>query len=190
MKVLVIPEDPTLDQYILKPIVERLFQDIGRKARVEVLQDPHLEGIDQALDAKMVTAIIEENPMVDLFLLMVDRDCNRFRNEERAANREQEHPSKLLACLAIEEVEVWMLALHRDSTAVDASWQTIRSDCDPKERYAEPLLQALGPHTLVGHGRKLAMREIATQWNALVQRCEELHTLRERLQAWCASRVA
>ena len=29
MKILVIPEDPMLDQYILKPVVERLFADLG-----------------------------------------------------------------------------------------------------------------------------------------------------------------
>lgn len=186
MKVLVIPEDPTLDKYILKPIVERLFKDVGRKAQIEVLEDPHLRGIDEALDSDMVERIIAENPMVDLFLLMVDRDCNRYRNEERAEARELEHPGKLLACLAVQEVEVWMVALHRE--AVDApSWKELRADCDPKERYAEPLLRKLGSPTAVGHGRKQAMREIATQWNALLQRCEELARLRERLQEWVAS---
>ncbi|WP_309891619.1 hypothetical protein [Archangium sp.] len=186
MKVLVIPEDPTLDKYILKPIVERLFKDVGRKAQIEVLEDPHLRGIDEALDSKCVAQIVAENPMVDLFLLMVDRDCNRYRNEERAEAREQEHPGKLLACLAVQEVEVWMVALHRE--AVDApSWKEVRAECDPKERYADPLLRELSSPTAVGHGRKQAMREIATQWNALVQRCEELARLRERLQEWVAS---
>ncbi len=186
MKVLVIPEDPTLDKYILKPIVERLFKDVGRKAQIEVLEDPHLRGIDEALDRDMVERIIAENPMVDLFLLMVDRDCNRYTNEERAEAREQEHPGKLLACLAVQEVEVWMVALHRE--AVDApSWKELRADCDPKERYADPLLRKLSSPTAVGHGRKQAMREISTQWNPLLQRCEELARLRERLQEWVAS---
>jgi hypothetical protein len=40
MKVLIIPEDPTRDPYILKPIVERLFShELQRVARVEVLKD-------------------------------------------------------------------------------------------------------------------------------------------------------
>ncbi len=188
MKVLVIPEDPTLDQYILKPIVERLFQDVGRRARVDILFDPHLRGIDEALDPKMVERIIAENPMVDLFLVMVDRDCNRYGNEERADAREQEHPGKLLACLAIQEVEVWMVALHRES--FDVPWKDLRADCDPKERYAEPLLRQLSSPTAVGHGRKQAMRGIATRWNALVQRCEEFARLRERLKEWVASHAA
>ncbi len=44
MKILVVPEDPTHDQYILKPIVERIFKDLDTGARIEVLKDPHLGG--------------------------------------------------------------------------------------------------------------------------------------------------
>ena len=73
MKVLVIPEDPTLDQYILKPIVERLLADLGKQARVQVLSRPRLRGIAQALDATIIADIIQTYPMVDLFLIMVDR---------------------------------------------------------------------------------------------------------------------
>jgi hypothetical protein len=42
VKVLIIPEDPTLDRHVLKPIVERIFQEIGKRARVDMLEDPHL----------------------------------------------------------------------------------------------------------------------------------------------------
>lgn len=186
MKVLVIPEDPTLDQHILKPIVERLFQDVGRKARVDILKDPHLRGVNEALNARVVAQVVDENPMVDLFLLMVDRDCNRFHNQQRAADREQEHANRLMACIAKEEVEVWMLALHRES--IGAPWQAVQSDCDPKERYADPFLQAQGSLTTPGHGRKQAMRALAGQWNSLLQVCPELKELRDRLTAWLASR--
>ncbi|WP_224240633.1 hypothetical protein [Hyalangium gracile] len=184
MKVLIIPEDPTLDAHILQPIVERLFEDIGRKARIEVLQDPHLNGIDQALNPDMVRRIVDENPMVDLFLLMVDRDCNRFQNEAKVTAREQEHSGRLLACVAIEEVEVWMLALHRES--LGERWNAIRSDCDPKERYAEPFLREQGWLSQVGKGRKRAMRGLSAQWKSLLTVCPELTTLRERLQGWSA----
>lgn len=91
-----------------------------------------------------------------------------------------------MACIAVEEVEVWMLALHRE--ALGAPWQAIRSDCDPKERYADPSLQAQGTRTTPGHGRKQAMRALAGQWGSLMQVCPELRELRERLAAWLASR--
>jgi hypothetical protein len=181
VKVLVIPEDPTLDQHILKPIVEALLRDLGRKARVDVLQDPHLSGVEEALSQEVIEGIVAENPMVDLFLLMVDRDCNRMRNVERAADREAGHPGRLVACLAVEEVEVWMLALHRD--ALGERWSAIRSDCDPKERYADPFLREKGWLTEVGRGRKHAMRELPTKWGPLLSVCPELAELRDRLRS-------
>lgn len=67
MKVLIIPEDPTHDRFVLKPVVERLFEDLGRAARVEVLAEPHLRGVDQALDRETVQGIVADNPMIDLY---------------------------------------------------------------------------------------------------------------------------
>jgi len=77
VRALIIPEDPTLDRHVLKPVVQRIFADLGRTARVEVLTDPHLSGISRALDRSAVDEIVEDNRMVDLFLLIVDRDCDR-----------------------------------------------------------------------------------------------------------------
>lgn len=37
MRVLVVCEDPTNDQHIVKPVVERIFEDIGRKAAMREL---------------------------------------------------------------------------------------------------------------------------------------------------------
>ncbi len=95
--------------------------------------------------------------------------------------REAEHPGRLLACLAVEEVEVWMLALHRD--ALGGRWPEVRADCDPKERYADPFLREKGWLTEVGHGRKRAMRELPSRWGSLLSVCPELAELRERLRA-------
>lgn len=85
MKVLVIPEDPTLDQYILKPVVERLFSDLGKTARVQVLSKPRLRGIAQALDPTIIADVVQTYPMVDLFLVMVDRDGDPKRPGARSA---------------------------------------------------------------------------------------------------------
>lgn len=100
MRVLIIPEDPTLDRHVLQPIVERIFQDLQRSARVEVLTDPHLSGVDQALARGTIAEIMQDNRMIDLFLLIVDRDCDRLGNSTKAAARQQEHPAKVLATVA------------------------------------------------------------------------------------------
>jgi hypothetical protein len=39
LKIMVVPEDPSLDQYILKPLVEQLFADLGKSPRVQILSD-------------------------------------------------------------------------------------------------------------------------------------------------------
>jgi len=186
MKVLVIVEDPTLDQYIAKPIVEQLFAVLGRKARVDVLTDPHLRGIDEALDSSILRDIIADNPMEELFILLVDRDCNRFNSEQRAGERETEHAGKLVFGLAIEELEVWMLALHREELAVGFS--KVREHCDPKETFAEPFLQKRGWSTELGRGRKRAMRAIGSEWKGLLAVCPELEELRGKLESVLSSR--
>ena len=187
MKVLIIPEDPTLDQYILKPIVESIFRDVERSARVHVLSEPHLRGVDQALDKDVVAGIVADNPMVDLFLIVVDRDCVDSRND-RAQAREQEHPDSLRFALAVEEVEVWMLALHRDD--LGARWSDVRAHCDPKEEYAEPFLERQGWSTEVGRGRKKAMRNLAGNWRGLLGVCSEIGDLKREIEMWLGHQVA
>lgn len=178
MKVLVIPEDPMLDQYILKPVVERLFADLGQSARVNVLWNPRLHSVHQALDAAVVRNIVDTYSMIDLFLLIVDRDADEHR-AQRTRMRETEHPGRLLACLAVEEIEVWMLALHRN--LLPSPWAEIRSDRDPKERFADPFLAAHAPKIDPGRGRKWAMRELGARWKGLLDVCPELAELKARI---------
>lgn len=180
MKMLVIPEDPTFDQYILEPVVERLFQDLEIPARIDVLRDPHLRGVDEALAS--VGDIVAENPMVDLFLLIVDRDCDRQSNTARVARCQGEHAAKLIATCAREEVETWMLALHRKKLPV--GWSEVRGECDPKERYAEPFLVQQGWSGGVGRGRKRAMRELGKSYRGLLKACPEISELRSRIADW------
>lgn len=183
MKVMVIPEDPTLDQYILKPVMERMFLDLGRSARVQVLANPRLRGVAQALDAATVARVVAMYPMIDLFCIMVDRDAEPGRPIE-AGRREAEHPDRLMVCLAVEEVEVWMLAVHREG--LGAPWQDVRSERDPKERFAQPFLAAHAPRPSLGEGRVWAMRELGSKWRGVLTVCPELEELKQRLGAWLA----
>lgn len=179
MKVLVIPEDQTLDTYIVQPIVEALLRDAGIPGRADVLPEPRLRGADDALDKELLNRIVTDNPMIDVFVLVVDRDCDRQHNERRAREREAEHRGKLIACVAKEEVEVWMLALHKD--AIAAPWQQIRDECDPKEMFAEPLLRDLGSSG-PGRGRKRAMKALSGRIRSLLTLCPELASLQRQLQ--------
>ncbi len=187
MRVLIIPEDPTLDRHVIQPVVARIFQDLGRPARIEVLTDPHLTGVDQALDRDMVEEILEDNRMIDLFLLIVDRDCDRMGNSTKAAARHSEHPEKLIAALAREEVEVWALAPHRAD--LGAGWTEVRSECDPKERYFDPFIESRGWLETVGKGRKRAMRNLGSAWTGVLAVCPEIGELKAAIASWLATRT-
>jgi hypothetical protein len=117
MRVLIVPEDPTNDQYILKPVIEAIFKDLSRVASVQVLQNPRLRSVQQALDPKILVNIIKSYPQEDLFLLLVDRDCDENRiNKVKAREDEAVGIGKwLIGCLAIEEVEMWALAIYQGS---------------------------------------------------------------------------
>jgi hypothetical protein len=183
VKILVIPEDPKLDQYILKPVVVRLFADLDKSPRIDVLTNPRLRGVAEALDSAKLADIVATFPMIDLFLVIVDRDGVRTRHATAAA-REAEHPRRLLVCLAIEEIEVWMLAIHKD---LGTPWREIRNEAHPKERFAIPFLNERAPKLDLGQGRTWAMRELGGQWRGVLERCPEIRDLKQRLEIWLAA---
>jgi hypothetical protein len=181
VKVLVIPEDPSLDQYILKPVVARIFADLGKSPRIEVLSNPRLRGVSQALDSAILADIVATFPMIDLFLVLVDRDGDEGRLT--VANvRETEHPNHLFVCLAIEEVEVWMLAIHHRT--LGSSWQEVRGEIHPKERFASPFLAERARKLDPGAGRAWAMRELGGEWRGVLRRCPEIADLKRRIGNW------
>jgi hypothetical protein len=181
VKVLIIPEDPSLDQYILKPIVERLFADLGKTPRVTVLLNPRLRGVAQALNSEILADIVATYPMNDLFLVLVDRDGDEMRTAIASA-RESAHPNRLFVCLAIEEIEVWMLAIHSDT--LEIGWGEIRAEIHPKERIAKLFLRERAPRLDAGKGRSWAMHDVGKQWRGVLRRCPELEDLKRRIGAW------
>ena len=134
--------------------------------------------MNQALDASIVRHIVGVYSMIDLFLLTVDRDADEHR-AKRARSLETEHAGRLFACLAVEEVEVWMLALHRDR--LPSPWAEIRGERDPKERFAHPFLAAHAPKLDAGRGRKWAMRDLGVRWKGLLDVCPEIAELKARI---------
>ena len=187
MKVLVIPEDPRLDQYVLKPILEAMLEKLGRsRSTVRVCQDPVLGGVDQATNWSRISEILDlYRGMVDLFLLIVDRDGHAGRRvaldsiEQKA--REFLPPGRhLLAENAWQEIEVWVLAgLDLPS---DWSWQAVRAEVQAKEAYFTPFARTRKLLEEPGEGRKRLAVEAARRYDRIRKLCpEDVASLEDRI---------
>ena len=182
MNIFIIPEDFRKDQYILKPLFSRLFRRLGnRSVRVRVCQDPLLGGIDEALKLKRLREIVERYPMVDVFVLCVDRDGN-VQRRQRLDQIEEEFGSPFFAENAWEELETWVLAgLDLPS---DWRWGDIRTEVEVKERYFEPLVAQRGLSDSPGGGRKVLGEEASRRIGAICQKCpDDFDALARRLGA-------
>jgi hypothetical protein len=195
MNVLVIPEDFRKDQFILQPILSAMFTWLGKPAIVEVLKDPLIRGIDQALDRGRLTEIVEANRWkVDLFLLCVDRDGEIRRRE--ALSRLEDHFASHLgegrwfaAENAWQELEVWVIAGH--DRPADWTWQGIRGERDPKETFFLRLVGARNLQDEPGGGRRTLATEAARRYRRIRTLCrEDVQVLERRLDAWLNQHVA
>ena len=184
MNVLVVPEDFRNDQYLLKPLIERLFADIGKRGvKVEVCQDPLLGGIAAALNVERIREVVEQyKGMMAIFILCVDRDGDLGRRA-RLDNIESEFGGDrvFLAENAWEEIETWTLAgLDLPS---DWAWADVRAEVHVKERYFEPLARQRGVADGPGRGRKALGEEAARRIDAIRQKCrEDFDALAKRLE--------
>lgn len=178
-KVLVIPEDFTKDEHVLKPVVEKVLVDAGKtNATVLVCRDPNFGGIGEALKIERLRKdVIERYPMVDLFVLLVDRDGQAGR-EETAKRIETTLTAELtgrggrfVAELARQEVEVFLLAGH--DLPGEWSWQTVRQDPDVKNTFFQELVRLKGTSHLPHDGRKKLMAEAIKNWARIKSRCPE-----------------
>ncbi len=182
MNVIVIPEDFRKDQYILKPLFSRLFRRLGtRSVRVRVCQDPLLGGIDEALKLERLQEVIERYPMVDVFILCVDRD-GIVQRRQRLDRIEEEFGSSFFAESAWEELETWVLAgLDLPS---EWHWGNVRAEVEVKEHYFDPLVAQRGLSDSPGGGRKVLGEEASRRIGAIRQKCpDDFDALVRRLGA-------
>ena len=173
MNVLIVPEDFRKDQYILKPIFERLFRAIGRRSeKIEVCQEPLLGGVDEVLKSDRISEIVSFYPMTDVFILCVDRDGREGRRH-RLDEIEEEFGdgAQFLAANAWEEIETWVLA------GVDLPnewrWADVRAEVHVKEVYFEPLSAQRGLSDSPGGGRKPLAEQAARRIDAMRQKCPD-----------------
>jgi hypothetical protein len=177
-RVLVIPEDPTYNGYILRPLAEKMLAETGRpNARVMVLANPKLDGYDDAVRA-IKGELVERYGHFDLWLFLPDAD--------RAANLDGlEHALEakgicLKCCAAQPEVEAWLLAGHRQHLRL--AWSEIRAHAKLKEEVFEPFVAEHGDLRSPGNGRESLMRETLSNYRSLLEMCPELKELDKRLR--------
>ena len=186
MNIFIIPEDFRKDQYILKPLFSRLFRRLGtRSVRVRVCQDPLLGGVGEALKSERLREVIERYPMVDVFILCVDRDgvVQRRQSLDRIERGFGEvFGLPFFAENAWEELETWVLAgLDLPS---DWRWADVRAEVEVKERYFEPLVAQCGLSDSPGDGRKVLGEEASRRIDAIRQKCpDDFDALARRLRA-------
>lgn len=188
MRVLIITEDFTQDQYIVKPIVEAMLAAVGRpRAKVEVCRDPRFQGVTQAMDWQRLVKVIDRyRGMVDLFVLCVDRDNNPTRRaalDSLEAQAKAYAPDKMfLSEHAWQELEVWLLAGHDLPSAWD--WQAIRAEEHPKENYYLPFARQRNVHRQPAQGRSTLAIEAAKRYSRIRHLCpEDIAILEQRIRA-------
>ena len=190
INVLIIPEDFRKDQFVLKPVIERMLAHLGIRARVQVCMDPLLGGVGEALKWSRIETILKRyRGMVRLFLLIVDRDCDPNRRasldaiEQKALDAFTGSDRRLLAENAWQELEVWVLAGVTDLPK-DWSWTEVRGDCDPKERFYLPYARLRGLDKAPYEGREPLARQAAANLSRIRQLCpEDVARLEQRIQA-------
>ena len=185
MRILLVVEDPLLDQHIAKPIVERLVGLAHGQHEVRIMQDPRFRGDTDALDRERISEVLAKwSWRTDVFVLLVDRDCNRCGVTEARIIARQEEAQRagfaLIGQCAIQELEVWLLAAFQDQLGV--SWKDVRAECDPKERFFDGLVEQLGiGSTGPSRGRKELMQSAIGKLKTIRSRCKEVDHLGRRL---------
>lgn len=188
--VLILPEDPVKDGYVLKPIIEAMMRAVGKpQARVVICVDPRFHGTSQALRWQFIQQALSRNAgMFHLYLLCVDRDGDVNRQAvldslEIQASGFIGQDRVFLAEHAWQEIEVWLLAGH--DLPRKWAWRTIRQEIHPKERYYRPFAEGRGVLDLPAEGRDKLAREAALHYDQIRGRCkEDIQRLEGRILEW------
>jgi hypothetical protein len=186
LNVLVVPENPTYNGAILKPLCERLFVACGKPhAGIEVLANPRTNGYE---DAKRLfpEKILDLYQHKHLILFLPDSDGSdrsaefaRLEVTFEQAAIETTKPIRLICCAAVPEVEAWLLAGHAEKWERDWRWTEMRADRSFKENYFGPFIERHG-RDKAGYpdqGRRQLMLEALRNYDGIKQRCPELEEL-------------
>jgi hypothetical protein len=190
LKVAIVCEDHTNDQYIVQPAMKALFEYLGRpRARLQFVTNPRLQGLSSLLK-NLCSIIYRYSAAADLVIVVVDNDCQdgrpgRENRRQRLLDAVANCPKggdKTIVVVAIEEIEVW--ALWGQRNALGANWNVVRSECHPKERYFDGVLTNGDSRTPGGGRLRLMAVSLQNGWVSLKTGCSELQTLEDEVRAF------
>lgn len=173
-RILVVTEDFRRDQFIAKPLVERMAAECRPRALVEVCRRPKLGGVQRMFDETYLRReVLPLYPMFDVVVLLLDRDglAGRERSLADQAERLTTPGQQVLGAAAIEELEVFILAGHPHARAWD--WPAMRRDADVKNTYFRRLAEETGSLPLPFEGRAVLMAEAMKNWSRIKTLCPE-----------------
>lgn len=180
LHVLVIPEDPTYNGYILQPLVERMLEELGKpKAHVKILADPKTNGYAHAISV-IRGNLFGQYKHFPLWLFLPDGD--RTSDLKWLESELMGRGVHLLCCAAQPEVEAWLLAGHRDKLSI--SWPDVRQHPRLKEDVFEPFLKLFGDPRSASGGREELTSATLRNYRGLLSVCPELAELEDRLRAF------
>jgi len=191
--VLVVPEDPTNNGYLLRPLCRRLLREAGRpNANIVVLPEPKVQGYFHA--KKLLEDRIPRDWWhFELILFICDADGlassrkDEFKRLEQLA-RERTRPVPLICCAAEQELETWLLSGHPEKLKdLGEHWQKIRAEVSVKERFFDPFLEKHGDPATPSQGRERLMQEALKNYDGMKRRCPELQELENRIRALIAN---
>jgi hypothetical protein len=188
LKVAVVCEDHTLDQFVAIPVIAALLVAVGKpNAKVAAVTNPRVRGFENLIQ-HACPILGRYGAISDVVIFIVDLDCGGKSGGRRTkAERLQRklsscdvYPDKAIVVGAVNEIEVWALwGMRRE---LSRRWSDVRAECHPKEIYFDPLLLA-GDRFTPDKGRKrlisLSLRE---GWDSLKQGCPELSRLEEAMR--------
>lgn len=190
MNVLVLPEDDEMDRFILKPLFEAMLKQLGKPHANITVHHPRVAGWGAVKKWSNIEKVIDQYSMVHLFILCVDRDGHATRRgildglEEKANGILEPQGRRFFAVQAHQEIEVWALAGIRWKINPKWSWDAIRAERDPKERYFAPIAEKRRLTDSPGAGRSILGAEAASHYGKIRQNCNEVAQLEERIREW------
>jgi hypothetical protein len=188
VKVAVVCEDPTLDRYIVRPIITRALAELGKpRATIKLVENPKMRGVQDVL-SQACDVLDRYGGISSAVVFVVDMDCEdgeEGRPDKRARLRNviercQRHSDKAIALIAVQEVEVW--ALWGIRASLGSPWQTVRAECHPKEMYFEPQITSADQLTPDGGRTRLIDASLAGGWQSVTTGCPELRALLDELR--------